>query len=845
MNQYTPMMQQYLEVKNRNRDALVFYRLGDFYELFFDDAKTASTELDLVLTGRSAGVEEKVPMCGVPHHAATNYIQRLVAKGYKVAIVEQLEEASSAVGIVKRDVIRVVTPGTIMDDTSDEKNSIYIGALHDYQYGYAIVLCEMATGEVKGYKVENDYHELNRFLQAKGVKELVVNEDFFDSKNYKKLIEINSVLLSTSNEKEIKKEYEYLVEDIEDLWINEAFGRLLNYLEKTQKKMAQHLQKLSIANEDEALYMDYATKQNLELIAPLRISAKNETLWSFMDHCRSSMGSRMLKKWVEYPLVNLELIKQRQDMIEFLNGNFMLRSDLKDSLSKLYDLDRIITKIAYGSANARDCIRLEQTLIHAPLILQIMKESGVYSAFKDVDCCEKVLKMIKGAFVENPPLSVREGNMFVKGYNEQLDEFRDVQKSGKTWIASLEAKEKEKTGIKNLKIGYNKVFGYYIEISKGNIGSVKEEWNYVRKQTLVNAERFITEELKEREDAILHAEEKATRLETEIFINLIDKIKDHIVSLQKLAQALAISDAIYALATVSENQGYVRPQFHENRSIEIVDGRHPIIEGLHKHVRYVPNDLRMDETCNVEIITGPNMGGKSTFMRQVVIIIIMAQMGCYVPAKEATLPIFDKVFTRIGASDDILSGQSTFMVEMMEANHALKNATDKSFILFDEIGRGTSTYDGMALAQAMIEYVTTVIQAKTLFSTHYHEITSLEDNLSTVKNVHVEVYEEDEEVTFLYKIKEGRANRSYGINVARLAKLPDSVLTRAKNLLESFEDDRNQNVGGKTEMVVIEKSSVEVEKIKNTLESIDTNKLTPIDALMLIVDLKKELEKKD
>ena len=845
MSQYTPMMQQYLDVKKNYQDALVLYRLGDFYELFFEDAKKASRELDLVLTGRNAGVEERVPMCGVPHHAVSGYIQRLVTKGYKVAIVEQLEDPATAVGIVKRDVIRVVTPGTIMDESTDEKSSVYIGSIYDYQYGYGVVLLEMATGETKGYYVERSFVELNRFLQTKGVRELVVADEYLESKIGKQLSENPSLVLSVCNNNEINTEYESLYEGIEDPRILDAFGRLLNYLETTQKRPADHLQVLSIANEDEVLYMDYATKQNLELTTSLKISARSETLWSYMDHCQSSMGSRLLRKWIEYPLVNIEQISKRVAMIEYLNHNFLLKNELKESLAKTYDLDRLITKIAYGSANARDCLRLEQTLLQAPVILDVLRKSDIFAKYSKVNACEDVLQMINGVFEESPPLTTREGKMFVEGYDRQLDEFRQIQKNGKQWIATLENSEREKTQIKNLRIGYNRVFGYYIEISKGNTANIKEEWNYVRKQTLTNAERFVTQELKEKEDAILHAEERAVRLEMELFVELIKRIKEHVLPLQKLAQVLAEADALYSLAVVSEQSGFVKPIFHEDRIIEIVNGRHPIIEEIDKKSKYIPNSLYMSKSCNVQIITGPNMGGKSTFMRQVVITIIMAQIGCYVPAEKAVLPLFDKVFTRIGASDDILSGQSTFMVEMMEANHALQNATAKSFILFDEIGRGTSTYDGMALAQAMLEYIATCIGAKTLFSTHYHELTSLEDSNESIKNVHVEVHEEDDEVTFLYKIKEGRADRSYGINVARLAKLPDSVLTRAKQLLDELEKNKDKKRLSQSQMVMIEKVPTELEKMKFEIDQIDPNKLTPMEALLLVADLKKLLDKKD
>lgn len=845
MAEYTPMMQQYLEVKKNYLDALVFYRLGDFYELFFDDAKTASHELDLVLTGRNAGVEEKVPMCGVPHHAVNGYIQRLIAKGYKVAIVEQLEDPSQATGIVKRDVIRVVTPGTIMDESLDERMSIYIASIYDYQYGYAITMCEMATGETKGYFVEKSDQALVQFLKAKSVREIVVDQQFVESEAAHLIKQTSGITISVCDSYELKEEYNYLCKEVEDLRIISSVGRLLQYLETTQKRMMQHLQVVTIADEEESLYMDYSTKQNLELIVPLRTSSKNETLWSFMDHCRSSMGSRLLKKWVEYPLLDRVLIEQRLNMIEYLNRNFMAKGDLKEALSKIYDLDRLITRIAYGSANAKDCLRLQQTLLQAPIILDIMRDSGIYSLFDEVDACGDALALIRDVFVENPPASIKEGNMFVDGYNELLDEYRDIQRNGKAWIAALENKERERTQIKNLKIGYNRVFGYFIEVSKGNVALVQDDWGYVRKQTLTNAERFVTSELKEREDAILHAEERTIRLETELFLALMNEMKKHIPHLQQLSHALAIADALYSLSVVSESSSYVRPVFNEDNHLHIVGGRHPIIEAMYKDTRYIPNDVTMSNDKNVLIITGPNMGGKSTYMRQTVIIILMAQIGCYVPCEKAELPIFDKVFTRIGASDDILSGQSTFMVEMSEANQALKHATENSFILFDEIGRGTSTYDGMALAQSMLEYITSCIGAKTMFSTHYHELTQMEDTLPGVHNVHVEVHEKNDQVTFLYKIKDGRADRSYGINVARLAKLPESVLDRAQVLLNSFEQKKTNKKQVQSQMLMMERIPVGLENVKKTLDMIDPNRLTPIEALQLVMDLKTEVNKKD
>lgn len=842
MPEYTPMMQQYIELKKNYPDTLILYRLGDFYELFFDDAKTASHELDLVLTGRNAGVEEKVPMCGVPHHALNSYLQRLIAKGYKVAIVEQLEDPATAVGLVKRDVIRVVTPGTVMDELADERSSVYMAAVHDYQYGYAISACEIATGETKGYLLEKGRMELESFLRARSIREVVISTEMLEEDTWQKMHGQQAITVSVCDDETAKDDFRTRMESIEDVRLHPAFCRMMNYLTVTQKRLIEHLQPLEIVRDDAGLYMDFSTKSNLELVMPQRTSGKGNTLWSTMDHCRSSMGSRMLKKWVEYPLMDQTAIERRLDMISYLNAHFMKKQTLKERLSELYDLDRLIARIAYGSANAKDCLRLEQTLKQAPTILSIMREAHLYDQYEKTDSCADVLALLDGAFVEDPPVSIKEGGMFVDGYDAVLDDYRKVQRSGKSWIAALESKERERTGIKNLKIGYNRVFGYYIEVSKGNISLVQDEWGYVRKQTLTNAERFITSELKEQEDAILHAEERAIRLETEIFLALIAKIKQHIVPLQQLSHALAQADALYSLSEVSAQPGYVRPKFNDDGLLKIKAGRHPILETVQTNEPYIPNDVNMDRSRQVLIITGPNMGGKSTYMRQTALILIMAQMGCYVPAKRCEMPIFDKIFTRIGASDDILSGQSTFMVEMNEANHALKYATERSFILFDEIGRGTSTYDGMALAQAMLEYITACIGAKTMFSTHYHELTSLEESTAGVHNVHVDVYEKDGHVTFLYQVKDGRADRSYGINVARLAQLPDTVLERAEDLLKTFEQTKRTKMNNQSQILMMEVVPERLKHVEETLKQVDPNRLTPIEALQLIADLKKDSE---
>lgn len=839
---YTPMMNHYLEVKEKHPDAIVFYRLGDFYEMFFEDAKTASAELDLVLTGRNAGVEERVPMCGIPFHAANGYIQRLIQKGYKVAIVEQLEDPALAKGLVKRDVIKIITPGTIMDEVQDEKNAVYIASLYDFQYGLAAVYCEMTTGEIQAQLIDKQVMAIQKLLLGNNVAEVVV-EPHFDKKVRKMMEEMESITISQEVNHTCKSEYEHLLNGIDDERIRRCFATLTNYLDETQKRNMTHLSPVQWIHEADFLQMDFHTRQNLELTRPLRTNTKSQTLWSFMDKCQSSMGSRMLKKWIEYPLVDIDEINRRLDAVEFLNENFITKDELREHLAGVYDLERLSARVAYGNANPRDIQRFVKTLEHVPAVFSLFQDCLSYREFKKIDHCQALYEQLNGAIVENPPLNLKEGGIFVEGYHEELDQLRKIGQSGKQWILDLEAKERERTKVKSLKIGYNRVFGYYIEVTKANLNQIKEEFGYVRKQTLTNAERFVTEELKEKEDAIVHAQERSIRLESELFNQLLELVKQYIPKLHDLANALATIDTLYALAEISSENGYTRPKFHEEAIVELEEARHPILEKMMKQTsRYVSNHLYMGENDSILMITGPNMGGKSTYMRQTALIVIMAQLGCFVPARKAELPLFDQIFTRIGASDDIMSGQSTFMVEMMEANQALQNATAQSLILFDEIGRGTSTYDGMALAQSMIEYIEQNIHAKTLFSTHYHELTDLADHHEGIRNVHVEVHEENDDVTFLYRVSEGKADKSYGINVARLAKLPEPVLNRAKHIL-SYLEVQDHGGDGSTALlqqpIEMAKSDSQLIEIKEKLMQIEADRMTPMEALILIHDLKK------
>lgn len=836
---YSPMIEHYLKIHEQYPDVLLFYRVGDFYEMFFDDAKTASRELDLILTGKAGGVAERIPMCGVPHHAVSSYVQRLVQRGYKIAICEQLSDPKESTGLVDRDVVRVITPGTVMEEISDEKSSVYLAAATDYGYGYSLAITEMSTGE--NY-IEDIAHKDSTFVQTilrSNVREVVLPRDFREK--IIRMLREYQVVISYCDETSIRQDYIPLTDGIIRDYDLQSYGRMLNYLEVTQKHLLAHLQPARIEKEEEILYMDYSTRINLELITPLHDTGKAVTLWTFLDRCRSAMGSRELRRWIEKPLVSREMIEKRFVRTEWLMKHFMQRQQMRDAMGEIYDLQRLIARCAMNTANAVDCQRLSKTLAQAPAILSAV-DSDEFKEFSSADPLSALYEKLKDAFVENPPVLSSDGGMFRDGYNKELDEAREIQRNGRAFIASLEAKERERTGIKTLKIGYNKVFGYYIEISKAAAAQVKDEWGYVRKQTLTNAERFISSELKEKEDAILHAQENAVRIEKQLFAEILDEIRTYLPRLQRLARILAEIDCYGALAEVSSANRYVRPQFTDNE-LEIVQGRHPILDELMKDPRYVANSIKMDREKDILLITGPNMGGKSTYMRQTALIVIMAQIGCFVPAKTCRMPVFDKIFTRIGASDDILSGQSTFMVEMNEANRALQEATENSLILFDEIGRGTSTYDGMALAQAMIEYIAACVHAKTMFSTHYHELTSLADSIGTVRNVHVAVKEENDKVTFLYKIKEGPAGHSYGINVARLAGLPDSVLERAKGLQKELESKRRV-VQQSYQLIEMKKEDKTADAIREKLKAVNPDDMSPREAWAMLCDL-SDLVKKD
>lgn len=838
---YTPMMQHYLKMKEENPDSILFYRLGDFYEMFFEDAKLVSQELDLVLTGRSAGVEEKVPMCGIPFHAANSYIQRLVKKGYKVAICEQLEDPSSAKGLVDRGIIKIITPGTYMDATMDAKATNYMASCDVSSFEITVIYCELSTGELKYQTLQRSLVALQKALLEQNVSELVCPMTM-DKKWVAALEEMDTMLISKHKKANIDSEDLPLLNGIESESLKEAFALLMAYLKDTQKQRIDHFLPIESMDKDKVLVMDYETKNHLELVSSQSSNAKAESLWSFMDKCQSAMGSRMLKRWIEYPLIDAEKISKRQAAVKDLKENFMLRENLKEHLVYVYDMERLASRMAYGNASPRDVLQLVATLEHAKPILDLASSLNSYPEFNDVPDCQELYNEIKNAIIENPPLTLKEGGVFNDGYNQELDEVRKIAKQGKDFILELEAKERERTGVKSLKVGYNRVFGYYIEVRNGNLDNIKEEFGYHPKQTLANATRFITQELKEKEEQILHAQETKVKLEQSLFNDLLLRIKRDLFDLHACAQALSTIDVLVSLAILASEKGYVCPVFHPGYNVNVVEGKHPILDDRMKKKRYVSNDWKMSEEEHIQLITGPNMGGKSTYMRQNALLVVMAQMGSFIPAKTAQLPIFDRIFTRIGASDDILTGKSTFMVEMMEANTALRYATKHSLILFDEIGRGTATYDGMALAQAMLEYIDEAIGAKTLFSTHYHELTELAEEHQSMRNVHVDVREEKNEIEFRYRVIEGKADKSYGINVAKLAHLPKVVLDRASQLLLNFENqDNNQNY--QPSLFVMDQVQPEKSQLLQQLQELDIDSMTPRDALDCLYELKKLSEK--
>ena len=839
----SPMMQQYMEIKDKYEDSIIFFRLGDFYEMFFEDAITASRVLELTLTGKQAGLEERVPMCGVPHHAYASYVDELIEKGYKVAICEQLEDPKETKGMVKRDVIQVITKGTRIDENMDSKSNNYIANIYNFDYCYGISFADISTGEIYAMLIEGEKEKVIKEIAKQGFKEVIVN----DSIN-REIIEIlrtnYNVLVTITKEELNDKNYEYIYKEIEDVRITSTIKHLLHYIIDTKKGDLHHLQKCKVIKNSEFLEFDNNTKRNLELTETLRNRERQYSLLWLLDKNKTAMGSRYLKHNIENPLTKKEEIERRYNMIEKLSTEFILRDDLIQELGNVYDLERLAGRITYGNLNAKDLLQLKTSLAHLPKIKEIL-ETIHYD--KKLETLEELYELLDKTILEDAPFTLHEGHLIKPGYNEELDELKKISSGSKEFILEMEQTEKERTGIKNLKVGFNKVFGYYIEVSKGQTHLVKEEFGYDRKQTLANCERFTTPLLKEKENIILGAEEKIISLEYKLFMDIREVVKRYIGKLQKIAKIISEVDMLQSFSVVSDNYKFVRPTLTEERTIKMIECRHPVVEQVMKD-KYIPNDIIMDKTTDILLITGPNMAGKSTYMRQCAITVIMAQIGCFVPCKSCTMPIFDKIFTRIGASDDLVSGESTFMVEMKEANTAISEATEHSLILFDELGRGTATYDGMSLAQAILEYIHDKIKAKTMFSTHYHELTSLEKDLKHLKNVHVSAVEKDGKVTFLHKVKNGAVDKSYGIHVASLAHLPDSLIKRADEILNIYEK-KNIKKETFTQTSLFELTESEAEPKKNEIEEkikeINPLEMTPMEALNYLYELKKEVNRKE
>lgn len=838
-NKVSPMMLQYMELKDKYRDVIIFYRLGDFYEMFFEDAVICSRELELTLTGRSAGLDEKVPMCGVPFHSYLPYLEKLVNKGYKVAICEQMSDPKKTKGMVEREVVQIVTKGTIMDNRLQEKDNNYIGNIYDFEYCYGISYTDITTGYFYCMIIDNNETKIISEIVNRGIKEVIVN-----SKINKKIISTlrndYNVLITTIDDLYEQDNYKYVYNDIEDVRLKTTIKHLLNYILSVKKGDLFHLQKCEQINLEKYLLFDIHTKRNLELVETMRLHERTFSLLWLLDKTKTAMGGRALKQAIENPLTDIVEIKRRYEIIETLLNEFILREDLRNFLDQVYDIERLSSRVCYGNVNARDLIQLKNTLKVLPSIKDILVKINYYKTIDTLD--DLYILLEKSINDDNPPIGIKEGSLIKKGYNKELDELRDIRSGSKDFILNLEKEEKERTGIKTLKVGFNKIFGYYIEVSKGSISQIKDEFNYERRQTLANCERFITPLLKEKENIIFGAEEKIINLEYKLFIEIKDKVKGYIDILQKISKTIAEIDMMSSLSVVAEENNYVKPEICFNREVEIIEGRHPVVEKVIKD-DYVANDIIMKEDADILLITGPNMAGKSTYMRQFAIIVIMAQMGSFVPAKSCKIPLFDKIFTRIGASDDLVSGDSTFMVEMKEANNAISEATNESLILFDELGRGTATYDGMSLAQAILEYIHDKIKAKTLFSTHYHELTSLSNDLKHLKNVHVSAIEEHGNITFLHKIKKGAVDKSYGIHVASLANLPKSLIERAEEILNIYESKSIKNeVFTQTSLFAPENDDEDF--IKDAIKELNPLEITPIQALNILYELKEKIEKR-
>lgn len=860
----SPMMQNYLDTKKEYQDCILFYRLGDFYEMFYEDAILASRELEITLTGRACGAEEKAPMCGVPYHAVDTYLSRLIAKGYKVAICEQLEDPKTTKGIVKRDVIRVVTPGTVTENNMlEEKKNNYMMAIFKSGIYYGISICDITTGDFYATQIkfpENNFEKLLDEYARFTPTELVINPAMAASKKEIEMMKDRSLAFVTvredsifeENTEKINSQYKVIdnsgnekVLENEDLLICAANG-ILNYIEETQKMKLEHMNTLKVYDVQKYMSLDISARRNLELTERMRDKSKKGTLMWVLDRTSTSMGGRLLKRWIHDPLLATSEIKARNTAVGELKDDLMLRGDIAENLNKVYDIERLAGKISYGNANARDLISLKNSISHMPDLKQILKDTNcelLQKAYHDLDELVDIVKLIEDAIVEEPPISLKEGGLIKMGYNKEIDECKSASVEGKQWILNLEAREREATKIKNLKIGYTKVFGYYIEVTKSFLNQVPE--NYIRKQTLTNAERFITQELKDMEDKILGAEEKAIQQEYNAFVEIRNQIASNIERIQQTASVIANVDVLTSLAIVAEDYNYVCPEMDESGVLEIENGRHPVVEKMLDSGGFVQNDTKLNLQENrIAMITGPNMAGKSTYMRQVALICLMAQIGSFVPAEKAHLGVVDKIFTRVGASDDLSMGQSTFMVEMAEVANILKDATKNSLIILDEIGRGTSTYDGLSIAWAVTEYIATKIGCKTLFATHYHELVDLENKIEGIKNYSVAVKEKGEDIIFLRKIMEGGTDESYGIHVAKLAGVPNDVVKRANKILGNLEkggvkvkeskEDKKQ-VEGQMDLC-----NLQFADIAHELDKVNVNELTPIEALNVLVKIKRK-----
>ncbi|RPA61291.1 DNA mismatch repair protein MutS [Aerococcus agrisoli] len=861
----TPMMVQYNEMKSQHPDAFLFFRLGDFYEMFNEDALKAAQILEITLTSRNKNADDPIPMCGIPYHSASEYIKTLVSQGYKVAIAEQLEDPKLTKGMVKRGIVKVITPGTYLNESIGINENNYLAALTMANNQYILAFSDVGTGELKVTTLDDFNAVLTEFAQLQS-KELVVSEDI-SAENLEQLQHLQNFTLShfsltASDKDDTLARYQHVVAEVTDAAELQGLLTLLAYINSMSHQAIDHWQTATHYEVAHYLHMDYYAKSNLELTESVRTKKRQGSLLAFLNKTETAMGFRLLKQWLDRPLISLNAIEQRQNQVEDLIEHYFERLEIKELLHGVYDLERLVAKVAMGNVNPKELLQLNQSLSRVPGIIATLdhivadnEDTDVWAQIRgNITDLPELTDMIQSAIKEDAPATLKDGNVIADGFDPQLDEYRDAMRNGQQWIAQLQADERAKTGIKSLKVGYNKVFGYYIEVTKANL-HLLEEGRYDRKQTLTNAERFITPELKEMEAKILEAEEQSQILEHRLFQEVREAVKQHQVVLQSIAQTVATIDVLQSLAEISESHQYVKPIFTtDKRDLYLKDSRHPVVEGVIGQDKFVPNDIIMNPETSILMITGPNMSGKSTYMRQLGLIVILAQMGCFVPATEARLPIFDKIFTRIGAADDLLAGQSTFMVEMMEANQALQHATDASLLLFDELGRGTSTYDGIALAQAILIYIHDHFDAKVLFSTHYHELTALEETLPHLRNIHVGATEEDGELVFLHKVFDGATDKSYGIHVAELAGMPDSLLKNAQAVLKDLEANNLNEVNKDQQLSLFSLAeddasannqglvvSQDEADVLDQLKQEDIYNLTPIQALNLLVDLKNKL----